>query len=348
MNSAVELTIASVSFESARRLHRLHGHSFHATVFARLPNDWPSFPGAAVTDCAQRLQQCVHPLDHALINEHIADPTDGNIARWIHKHVEVPGVVRVAVRSTPMHGIDLDGPGDAYAWRRYRFQSAHHLPKVPLGHKCGRMHGHGFEAVLHTKGLSQERIDEAWAPLSIELNYRCLNDIDGLDNPTSEVLAAWIWHRLKPQLPELAGVSIYETGSCGANFDGREHRIWKDFHFDSATLLRSAPAGHPRGRFHGCTYTLRLHMKARLNPVMGWTIDFGDVKRLFEPIFRSLDHHSLLELDGLHDGDTASLAAWIFAHAQPKLPSLTRIDLYETPGCGALLAQSACGPVMPV
>jgi 6-pyruvoyltetrahydropterin/6-carboxytetrahydropterin synthase len=81
---------------------------------------------------------------------------------------------------------------------------------------------------------------------------------------------------------------------------------------------------------------------------MGWTIDFGDVKRLFEPIFRSLDHHSLLELDGLHDGDTASLAAWIFAHAQPKLPSLTRIDLYETPGCGALLAQSACGPVMPV
>lgn len=348
MSPVVELSIASASFESARQLHRLHGHSFRATVFAQLPNDRVSFPGAAVGDLARRLQQCVQPLDHALINDHIAAPTDENIARWIRAQVGAPGAARVALHSTAMHGVDLDEQGHAQAWRRYRFQSAHRLPNVPLGHKCGRMHGHGFEAVLHAKGVDHDRLDEAWAPLHIALNYRCLNEIEGLENPTSEILAAWIWHRLRPRLPELAGVTVYETASCGANFDGREHRIWKDFHFDSATLLRHAPEDDPRRRLHGCTYTLRLHMKAPLDPVMGWTIDFGDVKRLFKPIFRSLDHHPLMDMEGLRDGDTASLAAWIFAHARAELPALNRIDLYETPGCGTLLADSAGGPMMPV
>jgi 6-pyruvoyltetrahydropterin/6-carboxytetrahydropterin synthase len=336
MNTPASLTIATATIEAARQLQTLHGHSFQISVFGR------------EADLAQRLQQCVAPLDHALLNEHIASPTDEAVARWVRDHIAAPGLERVALRSTTTRGVDLGKVGIAQVWRRFRFQSAHRLPNVPLGHKCGRMHGHGFEAVIHAKDASADRIDEAWAPLHFALNYRCLNDIEGLDNPTSEILSAWIWRQLQAALPGLAGVTVYETASCGANFDGREHRIWKDFHFDSATLVRDAPEDDPRRRLHGRTYTLRLHMKAPLNPVMGWTIDFGDVKRMFKPIFRTVDHHSLVDIEGLRDGDTASLAAWIFAKTRPELPALTRIDLYETPGCGALLADEAGGPMMPV
>lgn len=336
MTPPVQLTIASAKFESARKLQALHGHGFQATVFA------------LADDLAQRLRDSVAPLDHALLNDRIPAPTDENIARWIRDGLHLPGLARVALRSTATRGVDLDSGDVAQTWRRYRFQSAHRLPHVPLGHKCGRMHGHGFEAVIHAKGVTHDRIDEAWAPLHIDLNYRCLNDIEGLENPTSEILSAWIWRRLVPQLPELAGVTVYETASCGANFDGREHRIWKDFHFDSATLLRSVPDDDPRRHLHGYTYNLRLHMKAPLDPTLGWAIDFGDVKRLFKPIFRSLDHHSLAGIEGLADGDTATLATWIFAKTQPELPALTRVDLYETPGCGTLLADGIDGPMMPV
>src|SRR5262249_24826867 len=153
----------------------------------------------------------------------------------IRENIDALGLERVALRSAATRGVDLDRDGIAQVWRRYRFQSAHRLPNVPLGDKCGRMHGHGFEAVIHAKAASADGIDEAWAPLHFALNYRCLNDIEGLGNPTSEILSAWIWHQLKPALSGLTGVTVYETASCGANFDGREHRIWKDFHFDSAT-----------------------------------------------------------------------------------------------------------------
>lgn len=66
----------------------------------------------------------------------------------------------------------------------------------------------------------------------------------------------------------------------------------------------------------------------------GWTIDFGDVKEIFDPIFKSIDHHPLYELQGLADGDAASVADWIFSRAKSLLPSLYRVDLHETPGNG--------------
>jgi 6-pyruvoyltetrahydropterin/6-carboxytetrahydropterin synthase len=80
---------------------------------------------------------------------------------------------------------------------------------------------------------------------------------------------------------------------------------------------------------------------------MGWTLDFGDVKTLFNPIFKALDHHPLHELDGLADGDTATLAAWVLAQARPSLPQLVRVDVYETRGCGSIVALPADGPRAP-
>lgn len=364
MNS-VKLSVATAGFEAARqvailpeghRSSRLHGHSFSATVFAEMGKAAVEFAGGEVGTLTARLEQCIAPLNYSLLNDRLKVPTDENLARWIHERLGIRGLARVAIQSTTGTGVDLDRDRVAHVWRRYRFQSAHRLPYVPAGHKCGRMHGHGFEVIIHANqdlgsrpiSIDYDYLDEMWAPLHFELNYRCLNEIDGLENPTSEVIAAWIWRRLKARLPELSWVTVYETASCGANFDGREYRIWKEFSFDSATALRHAPEHDARRRIHGHTYSLRLHMKAPLDPTMGWTIDFGDVKKIFEPMFKALDHQPLTELDGVRDGDTGSLAGWIFAQARPSLPALSRVDLYETPGCGTLLAETLDGPCMPV
>ncbi len=73
---------------------------------------------------------------------------------------------------------------------------------------------------------------EKWKPVHDELNYSCLNDIKGLQNPTSEVIAAWVWERLKPELPELSWVTIYETVTAGCHYDGKNYRIWKESRFE--------------------------------------------------------------------------------------------------------------------
>ncbi|HWS76519.1 MAG TPA: 6-carboxytetrahydropterin synthase, partial [Quisquiliibacterium sp.] len=122
----------------------------------------------------------------------------------------------------------------------------------------------------------------------------------------------------------------------------------KELTLDSAVRLVRAPDGDPRRRIHGHTYTLRLHLHAPLDQLRGWTVDFGDVKTLFDPIFKRLDHHPLHELPGLADGDSASLARWIRAQAAPLLPQLDRIDLYQTRGSGVILSWGELGPALPV
>ena len=367
-----QLHSASAGFEAAlhvdllpagHRSRRLHGHSFFATVRAELPAGWAPFPGSEVAELQRRMEACVAPLDYARLNDldGLAQPTDENIARWIRTRLEtafdVPGIVQIGVQSTAHTGVDLDRAGHAHLWRRYRFQAAHRLPNVPLGHKCGRMHGHGFEVILHADqdigasdlGIDYDRIDAVWAPFQIALNYQCLNDITGLENPTSEVLSAWLWQRLKPLLPELSWVTVYETGSCGANFDGTHYRIWKELTLDSAIRLKHAPAGSPLGALHGHTYTLRLHLSAELDTVQGWTVDFGDVKTQFDPIFKAIDHRPLYEIADLPDGDALSLARWVLDKGRAALPELDRVDLYETRGCGAIvIAATATQELVPV
>jgi 6-pyruvoyltetrahydropterin/6-carboxytetrahydropterin synthase len=363
---ATTLTVASARVEAARqvkalpaahRSHRLHGHSFLISVFAQLPAGWASFEGAEVGELTAALEACVAPLNYALLNESMEQPTDENIARWVRQRLQVPGIDRIAVQSTEHQGVDLDAAGHAHVWRRYRFQAAHQLPNVPVGHKCGRLHGHGFEVIVHANqdigdrdlSIDYDHLDSLWAPFHYELNYKCLNHIEGLSNPTSEVISAWLWRRLKEQLPELSWVTVFETGSCGANFDGSQYRIWKEFTLDSAVRLQQAPATAPQGAVHGHTFTLRLHLSAPIDEVMGWTVDFGDVKKLFDPIFKSLDHHPihLLE-DGPEDGHTSAIAAWIRDRAVADLPPLVRVDLYESEGCGSVVSTDRYTPALPV
>lgn len=327
---------------------RLHGHSFLAKL--RVQN------AASVEALRRQLGECVAPLDYNDLNQFLPMPTDENLARWVRARMALPGVASVGVQSTRHQGADLDLQDNAHIWRRFRFEAAHRLPQVPPGHQCGRMHGHGFEVILHANqnvqaqdmGVDFDLLEAVWLPLHAQLHHHCLNDIPGLENPTSEMLAAWLWARLKPELEALSWVSVYETVTAGCHYDGQRYRIWKDQRFESALHLeRAAPDAGVR-RLHGHSYLLRLHLTSPLDAVMGWTVDYGDVKQLFTPLYQQLDHHCLNELPGLDEPDPPGLARWIRTQASPGLPQLDRIDLYETPGCGVVLSWGEHEPGLPV
>lgn len=116
-------------------------------------------------------------------------------------------------------------------FKKITFEAAHRLPNCPPDHKCGRLHGHSFTVELHVTGPVDPRtgwvmdfgdIKRAFAPLYDQLDHRHLNDLPGLENPTSENIARWIWQRLKPALPLLARVVVHETCTAGASYDGKD------------------------------------------------------------------------------------------------------------------------------
>jgi 6-pyruvoyltetrahydropterin/6-carboxytetrahydropterin synthase len=118
----------------------------------------------------------------------------------------------------------------ATIFKEFQFEAAHRLPHVPAGHKCGRLHGHSFMVRLELTGeidpqtgwvVDFSNISKAFKPLWQQLDHHYLNDIEGLENPTSEVIARWIWHKMKPILPQLSSVMIKETCNAGCIYRGK-------------------------------------------------------------------------------------------------------------------------------
>lgn len=364
MSKQQVFTVATARFEAAckidslpqtHRAARLHGHGFQVKIRAALPTGWARFSGSEVDDLTDLIQSIVEPLDHRYLNDVIANPTNENIARWVQKKLSIE-VNKIAVQSTPQEGVDIDSAGNAHVWQQFSFEAAHQLPNVEAGHQCGRMHGHGFKVILHANqplgdapmGVDLDELAMLWQSISPELEFTCLNDIKGLENPTSEHLSAWIWQRLKPKLTSLSFVSVYETATAGCHYDGQNFRIWKDFRFESALKLSNAPTGDKRRLLHGHSYMLRLHICAPLDKILGWTIDYGDVKNQFKPILKLLDHDTLNELDQMQTPSCAGIAKWVGAQMQVPLAALDRIDCYERKGCGSVLSWANTGPALPI
>jgi len=122
-----------------------------------------------------------------------------------------------------------DKPMTVRLAREFTFEAAHRLPNVPSGHKCARLHGHSFKVELVCEGQIDPNvgwlvdfadIKAAFAPLHDQLDHRYLNDIEGLDNPTAEHLARWIWTRVKKTLPQLVQVNVAETCHSRCEYRG--------------------------------------------------------------------------------------------------------------------------------
>ncbi|MBA3889422.1 MAG: 6-carboxytetrahydropterin synthase QueD [Gemmatimonadaceae bacterium] len=113
-------------------------------------------------------------------------------------------------------------------FKEFSFEAAHLLPNVPDGHKCARLHGHSFQVRVTVAGdvdpvlgwvMDFAAVKAACRDVHDALDHRYLNEIPGLENPTSEVVATWIWHRLAPRLP-LAAVELRETCTSGCVYRG--------------------------------------------------------------------------------------------------------------------------------
>lgn len=114
-------------------------------------------------------------------------------------------------------------------YKVFHLEAAHRLPNLPPEHKCSRLHGHSFRVEIHVAGPVEAKsgwimdfaeLKTAFAPVFDALDHRYLNEVPGLENPTSEHLARWVWKKLKPALPGLSKVVIAETCTSGCIYQG--------------------------------------------------------------------------------------------------------------------------------
>jgi 6-pyruvoyltetrahydropterin/6-carboxytetrahydropterin synthase len=336
---------ACAGFEAARQVHsvatddprgRLHGHSFRLRAECALPEAWGGVAGGESDALQQAVQQAVAAFNYRSLNDQVAVADDASLLSALADRLSVPVSADLTLDCGPDQGAELKA-GQRLAWQRFHFESAHYLPNVPAGHKCGRMHGHGFSAQIFAHDTDLPAIEVAWRPLHAQLNLACLNDLPGLSNPTSEWLSHWIYQHLKDAIA-VDRVVVCETASSGSVFDGTQFRIWKQHSLDSAVRLSAAKEDDPRRRIHGHTYSVALHLVGDLDTTLGWVTDFGDVREQFRPLFKQLDHQPLFEIAGLESGCPAMLARWIADGMGHSLPALAAIEVAPQPDRGVRLA----------
>ena len=113
--------------------------------------------------------------------------------------------------------------------KTFQFEAAHLLPYLPKSHKCRRLHGHSFKVEVAIEGpcdaalgwvMDYAEMGEAFWPIWERLDHFYLNEIPGLENPTSENIALWIWSQLQPRLPLLTEVAVAETCNARCSYWG--------------------------------------------------------------------------------------------------------------------------------
>ena len=119
-------------------------------------------------------------------------------------------------------------------FKEFTFEAAHRLPGVPPDHRCARLHGHSYRVIVHVSGevdhesgrvMDFADVKAAFKPIvDGHLDHYYLNEVDGLENPTSENLARWIWQRLSPALSQLSMIEVRETCTSGVRYRGEHER----------------------------------------------------------------------------------------------------------------------------
>lgn len=114
-------------------------------------------------------------------------------------------------------------------FKRFTFDSAHFLPNVPDGHKCKETHGHTYQLTVYIEGDLEKKLgwvmdfaelQKALDPIIKSVDHKFLNNIPGLENPTCEIIATWLWNKIKPEIPMLTRIELNETPSSGVIYEG--------------------------------------------------------------------------------------------------------------------------------
>ena len=114
-------------------------------------------------------------------------------------------------------------------FKEFTFEAAHKLPLVPQNHKCFNLHGHSFKVKVYIEGplnkmgwvMDFSELKKICAPYIDQLDHSYLNEIPGLENPTSENIALWLWDRLKLRLNNLSSIEVMETCNSGCEYNGQ-------------------------------------------------------------------------------------------------------------------------------
>ena len=206
---------------------RLHGHSFQVEVVVSGPCDPALGWVMDYADISAQFDPLFRILDHHHLNdvEGMDDPSSEGLRHWILSHLRsgLTGIsdVHVSILGDCCFEPRLVESGTALVLPdriRFGFEAAHALPRLPEGHKCRNMHGHSF--VVEVGGDALELVSARLKSLHETLDHRCLNDIAGLDNPTSEIVSRWIWNQLASEVPGLRVVGVAETCTARCIYHG--------------------------------------------------------------------------------------------------------------------------------
>ena len=104
-------------------------------------------------------------------------------------------------------------------------------------------------------------------------------------------------------------------------------KIYKEFFFEAAHFLPSAPSGHPNARVHGHSFRLRVTLEGEPDAQTGLLMNLGDISAVMQPILDQLDHHLLNEIDGLGAATLENVTRWIWKQAKPLLPALAEVSV---------------------
>ena len=206
---------------------RLHGHTFQIEILVEGEVD----PKIGWLVDYGDIKKCFEPLydqlDHRYLNEieGMGNASLSEIAGWIEDRLAraLPGLkgVRVSVVGDNAFRLaELEPDPDRNLPRRLRFtfEAAQRLPHLPPEHPCRRLHGHTYRIEVGAKDL--ERLRNPLRALYDRLDHNCLNDIEGLNEATSERLCAWIWDRLSPSVKDLEVVVVQETATARCVYYG--------------------------------------------------------------------------------------------------------------------------------
>lgn len=223
----VEL-IKTFQFEAAHgRGNRLHGHSY--VVELKCAGDCDERLGWLVDygDISEAFDPVYRALDHRRLEDvaGLGDTSLAGLETWLTHELKdkVPHFHSVRLHiagdcSFVVHRVDAHDVFGEPPRLRFGFESAHFLPNVPAEHKCRRMHGHSFRVEVAAKQLDE--LAPHLRTVYDALDRRCLNEIEGLENATSEQVARWVWGRLAGQCGDLISVTVAETCTARCVYRG--------------------------------------------------------------------------------------------------------------------------------